>query len=145
MDVIIEAKGHPNIRATHQTTWQLTTEKHLTPRGDCIIAVNASHAAKDLPKEIKHHLQQGGKVKIVIMTNNIQYSGIGKGHPDLNFTHQTDMVFRRSNYTCERTITINTSFTSKDLPREFVEQAQDSSTKISIKLTPITQNVDDLS
>ena len=40
MEIVI-ARGHPNIRATHKTTLEVTKEKELSPRGDCIIGICA--------------------------------------------------------------------------------------------------------
>ena len=40
--------GHPNVRCLHQRTIEVTTDSHLTLRGDCIIGVRASKACKDL-------------------------------------------------------------------------------------------------
>ncbi len=35
------ARGHRNVRATHRTTLEFVKEKWLTPRGECILGVNA--------------------------------------------------------------------------------------------------------
>ncbi|MCD6301577.1 MAG: DUF371 domain-containing protein, partial [Staphylothermus sp.] len=51
---VLYGRGHPNIRATHKTTLEITKEPHVTPRGDCIIAVNATKATKDLDPELKN-------------------------------------------------------------------------------------------
>ena len=40
----IEFNGHPEVRGEHKTTMEITTEKHLTEKGDCIIGVNAKVA-----------------------------------------------------------------------------------------------------
>ncbi|HRX33916.1 MAG TPA: DUF371 domain-containing protein, partial [Methanoregulaceae archaeon] len=32
-------RGHHNIRGTHRSTFQVTTETDLSPRGDCVIGV----------------------------------------------------------------------------------------------------------
>ncbi|RLF17024.1 MAG: DUF371 domain-containing protein, partial [Thermoprotei archaeon] len=40
MEIVEEiiAWGHPNIRALHRSTMEITKEPYVTPRGDCIIA-----------------------------------------------------------------------------------------------------------
>ena len=35
----IICRGHPLVRGTHPTTFEVTTEGHLTRQGDCIIGV----------------------------------------------------------------------------------------------------------
>ena len=49
----IEFSGHENIRSNHQKTIEITKESHLTPRGDCIVGVNAKYSCADLPEELK--------------------------------------------------------------------------------------------
>ncbi len=47
--------GHPNIRAMHEKTIELTKAKDITLRGDCIIGVNANKACIDLSNTIKNN------------------------------------------------------------------------------------------
>ena len=49
--------GHPNVRCLHQRTIEVTTDSHLTLRGDCIIGVRASKACKDLNDLLKSRIQ----------------------------------------------------------------------------------------
>lgn len=137
LEITITARGHQHIKSTHRSTWQLTTEDHLTPQGDCIVAIEASHAAKDLPPQMQRHLNNGGWIEIILRTDTMTYTGKGQGHSDLEFKHPTDMVFRRSNYTCERTITINTSFVAAQIPREMIDQLTDPQQEIEIILRTI--------
>ena len=44
----IYAWGHENIMCTHRTTIEITRDKNMSKRGDCIIGVNASKACIDL-------------------------------------------------------------------------------------------------
>ena len=59
------AWGHPNIRATHPTTLEVTREPHLTLRGDCIVAVKAELAALSLPQTLKRLIQREGSTVIL--------------------------------------------------------------------------------
>jgi hypothetical protein len=134
-EVRIDVEGHPNIRSTHKTTWQLTTENHLTPRGDCIIGINAPFGAGGLPKWLKNHIQSGGKLRIQIHCAGLNFEGTAEGHPDLELTDPVDMVFRRSEYTCARTVAIRSSFVARDLPMELVNALQQEA-KMSIVIRP---------
>ena len=53
----IEFFGHENIRSNHKKTIEITKESHLTPRGDCIVGVNANSSCADLPEELKNKLK----------------------------------------------------------------------------------------
>ena len=53
---VIFAQGHENILGTHKTTLEFTKDKHLTKKGDCIVAVAADKALADLSAEFKENL-----------------------------------------------------------------------------------------
>jgi len=50
---VIHCSGHPNVRALHPTTFEVTTEPSLSPAGDCIIGVCADRGASDLNPDLK--------------------------------------------------------------------------------------------
>jgi len=104
---IVDAYGHENIRATHKTTFEITKESTLTRRGDCVIAVGATKGAKDLSSEFKEAMKREDvQITITIEANEIREVVKARGSPQLLFTHPTDMVVRKSNYICGRTIAI---------------------------------------
>ena len=53
----------------------------------------------------------------------------GKGHPDLTLTHQNDIVLRKSDFTCSRTISVKCDKASDLVPREMVTKLQNPKTK----------------
>ncbi|RMG41387.1 MAG: DUF371 domain-containing protein [Methanobacteriota archaeon] len=131
----ITCYGHPNVTASHRTTWELTKENHLTPKGDCIIGINASSSPLELPKILKQHLQSGGEIKIVLEIEGEVFEGWAFGHPDLLLSHPKEMVFRTSDFVSERTVAIKCSFAAKDIPREMVELMKDPSTQMVVRLS----------
>ena len=44
------------ITATHTTSFEITKERHLTAKGDCILAVDSSKGAADLSEEFRNCL-----------------------------------------------------------------------------------------
>ena len=46
----LTAYGHPNVTATHRTTFEITKEDELSLAGSCIIAVGADKGALDLSR-----------------------------------------------------------------------------------------------
>ncbi len=123
MKFIIEVKGHPNIIGRHKSTWQITKDPHLTIKGDCIIGVSASKGAIDLPFEFKQHLKEEKwyLVSIEIDDNSI-ISGRFKGNNQMKLSSIDDMVFRKSEFVCDRTIGISGEFVAKDIPRDFIRR-----------------------
>ena len=134
---VVRARGHPNVRAEHPTTLEVTREEELTPRGDCIIAVGADKAARDLSEEFKRLARSEGAT--IIMTIEVPSLGLrevitGRGHPGLTFDHPTDMVVRKSDYVCGRTVAIRADKAARDLSRELVRALRDPRMEVIIRL-----------
>lgn len=125
----IEFTGHENIRSNHQRTLEITKESHLTPRGDCIIGVNAKSSCADLPEELKNKLKNpDSKVNFSIKVGDEEFVMEGKGHHDLILSHAEDIVIRKSDFICPRTLAINCDKASDLLPRSMVKLLQDPKT-----------------
>ena len=126
----IEFFGHKNIRSNHKKTIEITKESHLTPRGDCIIGVSANSSCTDLPEALKNKLKNPDtNVRFIIKVDNDEFILEGKGHSDLTLTHDEDIVLRKSNFTCPRTISVNCDKASDLVPREMVSKLQNPETK----------------
>ena len=126
----IKFSGHENIRSNHQKTIEITKESSLTPRGDCIVGVSATSSCSDLPQEIKDKLRDpDSKVTFSISVNTHQFTIVGSGHPDLILTHKEDIVLRKSDFICPRTIAVKCDKASDLLPREMVSLLQNPKTQ----------------
>lgn len=132
---MIEASGHPKIRATHPTTLEITKETHLTDRGDCIVATCASKGCADLSPEFSKLMKNNEtRVTLTIEAGNRSETILGRGSSKLTLSHPNDLVVRKSNYTCDRTIMVLANESASDLDREFVRTVRDPRTKIRIEL-----------
>ena len=126
----IEFFGHENIRSNHKKTIEITKELHLTPRGDCIIGVNASSSCADLPQELKNKLKNSKtNVHFLIKVGDDEFVLEGRGHPDLTLTHDEDIVLRKSDFICPRTLSVKCDKASDLVPREMVSNLQNPKTK----------------
>ena len=125
----IKFSGHKNIRSNHQKTIEITKESDLTPQGDCIVGVNAKSGCADLPEELKNKLKNPeSKVTFSIKVGDEDFQIEGKGHPDLILTHTEDIVIRKSDFICPRTLAVKCDKASDLLPRSMVTQLQDPNT-----------------
>ena len=133
--VKFRSKGHPNIRSTHKTTLMTTVEPHLTPRGDCIIAVDAETGLAQLPAEIKE-VARNPETRIIfsLKAGNYVFEATGRGDPDLTYTDEIDMVARKSSYTCGRTLMVQSDKAAVDIQKELLEVLQDPETVIKVQL-----------
>ena len=132
---IILAYGHKNIRATHESTLEITKEAELSKRGDCIIAVSANKSMADLSSEFKKNLRkENAKITILIEAGDATEVVNALGSSRLILTHPTDMVVRKSNFICSRTLAIQADKTACDLSRDFVKRLGNPKQKVKVKL-----------
>lgn len=126
----IQFSGHENIRSNHQKTIEITKESHLTPSGDCIIGVNASSSCADLPPSLKEKLQNpNSKVTFSIKVGKHEFTIEGRGHKNLILTHMEDIVIRKSDFVCPRTLAVKCDKASDLIPREMITLLQNPNTK----------------
>jgi len=128
----IDVFGHENILCTHNTTIEITKNSHLTKRGNCILGIRASKACHDLNSDLKSILKDKNKLKISIKVDDFIDYFYGYGSRDLLLSDKKDMVFRKSNFICERTVLINCTKSSTELNRDLVNNLRVSGKKFSI-------------
>ncbi len=132
----IDFFGHENIRSNHQKTIEITKESHLTSQGDCIVGINATSSCADLPQELKDKLKiPDAKITFSIRVGKHEFVLEGKGHPDLILTHSEDIVIRKSDFICPRTLAIKCDKASDLLPQEMVSLLQNPETKGTFTIT----------
>jgi hypothetical protein len=133
---VVFGYGHENIRATHRTTLEFTKDKHLSKKGDCIIAVAAGKALADLSPQFKENLRKSNaKLTILIEAGGIAEQVQAHGSQQLILTHTTDAVIRKSDYICSRTLAVRADKAANDLSKELVEKLKNPKQKVKITLT----------
>lgn len=134
--VVFFARGHKNVKSTHKTTFEFTKETNLTKNGNCIVAVESTMAASDLPVEFKDAARkENARITVTIEADELKEVVKANGSPQLEFTHPTDLVVRKSDYTCGRTLAIRADKASIDFSRELVEKLQDPKQVVKVTLT----------
>jgi hypothetical protein len=134
--VVFSARGHENVQSTHRTTFEVTKEETLSKRGDCILAVEATKAAADLPVEFKEAARkEGARITVTVEADGLKETVKAKGSPQLQFTHQTDLVVRKSSYVCGRTLAIGADKAASDFSRELVNKLKNPKQTVKVTLT----------
>jgi len=128
----IIAYGHPNITAKHKTTLEITKAEHMERIADCIIAIRANKACKDLNEELKNSLKKGKKVEITIEAEGVEDKIVAYGSSELKLNHLEDIVIRKSGFIDDRTLAINADKVACDLKKELVQKLTNPKTKIKI-------------
>jgi hypothetical protein len=132
---VIFGYGHGNIQATHKTTLEFTKATHLSRKGDCIVAVATDKALADLSAKFKEKLRKTHvRLTILIEANGIIEKVKAQGSQQLILTHPTDMVIRKSDYTCNRTLAVHADKAAQDLSRDLVEKLKNPKQKVKITL-----------
>jgi hypothetical protein len=115
------AWGHPLVTATHRTTFEITAEDHLSASGSCIIAVRSEVGAADLSDRFCTLLRMpGSTLKTDLVCRDTWVTVRSSGSADLVLDHPTDLVWRRSAFTCGRTIGVYSDHTAVTLPRDLI-------------------------
>ena len=133
---IITAYGHSLVQSTHEKTFEITKDKHLTKRGDCIVAVRSDKAATDLSLDFKKATRNPkAEITITIEAGKEKETIKAKGDPRLSLTDPTDMVVRKSDYICNRTVAVKAQKAASDLSRRLVDKLQDPNQIVRVRLT----------
>ena len=129
------ALGNANIHALHPTTLMFTKDIHVSKNGDCIVAMTADKSVADLSAQFKEDLRKpNAKLTVTIEAGDFIEEIKALGSPKLCLCHPTDIVIRKSDYICIRTLAICANKSSNDLPRKLVEKLQDPKQKVKITL-----------
>ena len=133
---VVFGYGHENMEATHKMTLEITRDQHMTKKGNCIVTVAADKALADLNSEFKENLRKSrAKLTLAIEASGVIEQVNAKGSPQLILTHPTDIVVRKSDYVCSRTLAVNADKAACDLSRALVEKLRDPEQKVKITLT----------
>jgi hypothetical protein len=132
---VIFGFGHENIRAMHPTTLEITKEKRLSKKGDCIIAVATDKSLTDLSSEFRENLRNpNAKLTITIEAGGLTEKIAASGSDQLRLNHASDFVVRKSNFVCSRTLGIHADKAAQDFSRQLVEKLKDPTQKVKITL-----------
>ncbi|MFB6170586.1 MAG: DUF371 domain-containing protein [Haloarculaceae archaeon] len=126
MEVTVNAHGHEHVRATHGSTFEVTSDDFLTPAGDCILGIEADTVPADLPEAfvaacqsheatIQATFEAAGHTEVVT----------GRGHPDLTFEGDRSMVGRTSDYVDDRTVMVGAETAAAGFDRDLVAALAD--------------------
>ena len=136
---VVYARGHANVRGDHGSTFEITREPHLTPRGDCIIGVSADKAPADFSREFKEVACRDDSLIIALLVvGEVVDVAVGMGSSKLNFSDPTRMVFRRSSYTSGNTVMIRSNKAARDLSRMLVERMKSPSSVMALYLIAVS-------
>lgn len=132
---VIYAYGHENIQSTHKTTIEFTKDKNLSKRGNCIVAVSSDKSLNELCEEFKKRLRKNdSQIVIIIEVEGMIDRIIARGSTKLLLTNFKDIVIRKSDYICDRTLAIKANKAAYDLDKKLVNKLRDPKNRAKITL-----------
>jgi len=81
---------------------------------------------------LKKIIKNENKIKITLIVENLQDCFFGYGNKGLKLSDKNDIVFRTSNFICNRTVLINCTKSSLDLKRDLIKKLRTPGKKLSI-------------
>ncbi len=133
--VTVIAWGHENVLSLHKTTIEVTKEKELTKMGDCIVGVGANTGLADLSDDFKNAaMDENAKIAVTFKAGDVSETVTGRGHPNLTFEHKTDIVIRKSDFVCSRTLMINADKSAAELDRKLISLLKNKSQKLVVNI-----------
>ncbi|MDO5859244.1 DUF371 domain-containing protein [Methanobrevibacter sp.] len=132
----IRTRGHKNVTSNHKSTFEITRDAEIGPTADCIIGVDMDQTMLDFPQEFRDKIADSNtKITVELETENGHDEINGFGHEDLTLTHPTDIVIRKSDYTCDRTLMIKADKAARDLDRDLIDDLKNGKVlEVTIKL-----------
>lgn len=132
----ILTKGHKNVSSKHKSTFEITKDAEIGPTADCIIGTDMDKTMLNFPPEFKDKIADSNtRITVELKTENGYDEITGWGHEDLTLTHPTDIVIRKSDFTCSRTLMINADKAAKDLDGNLIEDLKNEKVmEVTIKL-----------
>ena len=121
------ASGHSNVCSTHATTLEITKDTELTPKGDCIIAVNADYSLEDVKR-----LLDKDKLTLTMEADGLKETI--HFTPNKLFNDEKEIVIRTTDFISKRTLGIQSDKAAKDLSKEFIEKLRNKDKKIIITI-----------
>lgn len=138
METIITAHGHPEVRGTHESTLEFTTDDYLTPAGECIVGIEADTAPADMDETFKAACKApGASIRATLEVDGMRQTLTGSGAPELTFASDRSAVIRTSQYIDDRTIMVGADRAAADLDREMIEVLREEATiKVTLSVEP---------
>jgi len=131
----IRCRGHPFVLGTHPTTFEVTCEEELSRNGNCIIGVAADKGCAGLSPEFRALLSHDDAILVTrLCSGNMTAEIQSRGSAHLTLDHPTDIVWRRSTFTCGRTIGICSDQVAATVSRDLIARLRDGA-EMTVTLT----------
>jgi 16S rRNA (cytidine1402-2'-O)-methyltransferase len=126
--VLIHCKGHPNIRASHAKTFEVTRDLDLTASGTCIIGVDAQYEEGAL-------LALRGAVQMTLRCGPHEDTATARINP--KYQTGAPLIWRRMPTPEPRTFCIGLDKGASQLNRDLIKALQQEGAELEITVAPL--------
>lgn len=123
--VVIRARGHSALQATHAKTLEITRDTSVTPRATCVLGVAAEFDAEALG-------QLRGQVELVLRAGGFEARGSAVIYPDHRV--QERIVIRRSEFGDDSTLATRSTLTANDIGSDLAAALTDQDTDVTFEV-----------
>ncbi len=118
---VIRCRGHPLVSGSHTTTFEVTAERDLSETGHCIVGISADKGAAGLSDKFRRVLCHDDATLVTILKcRDVTVTVRARGSAALTLDHPTDLVWRKSTYTCGRTVAVGSDTVAADIPEDLI-------------------------
>jgi hypothetical protein len=126
MEEVVHATGHEHVTASHESTFELTSDDFLTPAGDCILGIEADRTPAAFDSEFVAACQSPDATIVAVFETPSRSMRVeGRGDPELTFESDRSLVGRTSDYVDDRTIMVGADAAAAEFDRELVDALAD--------------------
>lgn len=126
--MVLRARGHANIGASHHKTLEITRDVDLTERGTCIVGVAATWDDAAL-------LRLRGRVEVALRSGGAEARLTATVSP--SFVGGTSLVLRRGEDLADRTFAHHASLSAADLDRDLVGALRGPGAELEVEITSL--------
>jgi len=130
----IIAYGHPDIRATDNTGFDIIKSETPEKYRKAIIAVKANKGCRDFSTKFKHSLKYAKKIEITIQAGGEEDKIIAFGSPALILSSSQEIAIRKDDRIDGKTAAILANKSAAELSQDLLEKLRDPKTEIKIIL-----------
>lgn len=122
--------GHPNIRAKHYKSLELTRDAEIGRAATCIIGVRCNFDCGRLKA-------LSGKIRVTLAVDDLRDEFVAIANP--GFQDEREIVFRRGAYASDRTLGVRASKSALHISWEMVERMRDPAAQVVVTIEELAK------
>ncbi|MFC1723282.1 HAD-IA family hydrolase [Nanoarchaeota archaeon] len=126
------AYGHRNIRAGHKSTLEITKDKDISVKGDCIVGVGADFSYSKIKKMVDSYGELDMRMRCDGVFEQVRFKSNKK------FADKRELVMRLGDFVSDRTLGTNASKSAMMLNRRFVGLLKKGK-KMNVEIEPLVK------